>query len=384
MRNSISITLRLLAPAMLVAVSAFSSGYSTPLVIDHTCEDLSRIPPTWIDSVQADMRLHYAHTSHGGQLTTGLDRIEAADPFYSVATGAMYLPTEAGAFCIFDGQEHDTYITPDEYWETAAGMNYTRDVVDHNPTINTSMWSWCTQLTYYSEAQTQAYLDSITVLESEYPDVVFIYMTGNAQATGSSGYNRYLRNELIRQYCTANDKVLYDFADLDSWWFNPVSGEWEHATYEYEGNTVPVEHPQFNGDQAAHTTYESCEQKGRAVWWMMSRLAGWQLDPSGMDSMTGTSEIAYIEPARPNPFGSSTGIRYELDRACRARLAVFDVTGRLVRVLAGGDTETPAGVHAVSWDGTGIDGDRLPCGVYYFRLSVPGEYHGVRKAVLLK
>ena len=384
MKNSVRHTLKLLAPVMLVVMPAFSPGYSAPLIIDHTCEDLSQIPPAWIDSVQTYMKLHYAHTSHGGQLTTGLDRIEAADPTYSVALGARYLPTESGAFCIFDGQEHDTYITPDEYWETAAGMNYTRDVLDHNPTINTSMWSWCTQLTYYTEAQTQAYLDSVTVLESEYPDVVFIYMTCNAQATGSSGRNRYLRNELIRQYCTANDKVLFDFADLDSWWFNPATEEWEHSTYEYDGDTVPVEHLQFNGDQAGHTTYESCEQKGRAVWWMMARLAGWLLDPSGIDKKTNASGTTSLGPACPNPFGSTTGVKFTLDRPCRARLAVFDVMGRPVRVLAWGASETQAGIHTVSWDGSDTDGNRLPGGVYYFRLSVPGEQARMSKVVLLR
>jgi hypothetical protein len=374
--------LRVLALGLLVALAA-SSAYSSPLIIDHTCENLAQIPPAWIDSVQAYMKMHYAHTSHGSQLTTGLSRIEAADPTYSVAIGAQYLPAESGAFCVFDGQEHDTYITPDEYWETEAGMNYTRNVLDNNPTINASMWSWCTQLTYYTEAQTQAYLDSITVLESEYPDVVFIYMTGNAQATGSSGHNRYLRNELIRQYCMANNKVLFDFADLDSWWFNPTTEAWEHSTYEYGGDIVPVEHPQFNGDEAGHTTYESCEQKGRAVWWMMARVAGWEPDPSGVGGKVGTPQVISLAPARPNPFVESTHIEFTLAKGSRASLAVFDIMGRVVSVPAGGGP-TGAGIHKLTWDGTDIAGSRLPSGVYYIRLSAPGAGDRTRKVILLR
>ena len=249
---------------------------SQGLIIDHICTDTSLIPMQWIDSVQLNKKLHYAHTSHGGQLTTGVQRIENNDPDYSIAIGYSYLPQEPGAFCIFDGQENDTYISPNEYWETAYGMNLTRDVLNNNPTINASMWSWCCQVNGASEGYIQAYLDSITQLETEFPNVTFIYMTGNAQTTGPAGYNRYLRNQQIRQYCIDNNKVLFDFADLDSWWFNPANYEWEHATYEYNGNDVPMEHPQFNGNQAGHTTYESCEQKGKAVWWMMSELAGWQ------------------------------------------------------------------------------------------------------------
>ena len=377
-------TLRLLALGLFVTMSIFSWAHSAPLVIDHTCEDLAQIPPAWIDSVQAYMKLHYAHTSHGSQLTTGLTRIEAADPTYSVAIGARYLPTESGALCIFDGQEHDTYITPDEYWETAAGMNYTRDVLDNNPAVNASMWSWCTQLTYYSEAQVQAYLDSITVLETEYPNVTFIYMTCNAQATGSSGYNRYLRNEQIRQYCTANDKVLFDFADLDSWWFNPTTELWEHSTYDYDGNTVPVEHPQFNGSEAGHTTYESCEQKGRAVWWMMARLSGWELDPSGIDRRPADSSVLYLGPACPSPFSSSTCLSYALSASNPVRISVFDVRGRLVRSLSEGDSATEGGLHTITWDGRDIAGKPLPSGVYYIRLSTPGDVGRISKAVLLR
>jgi hypothetical protein len=36
-----------------------------------------------------------------------------------------------------------------------------------------------------------------------------------------------------------------------------------------------MEHPHFNGDEAGHTTYSSCEQKGKAFWWLMARIAGW-------------------------------------------------------------------------------------------------------------
>jgi hypothetical protein len=58
----------------LFAATGGAWDYSGPLVIDHNCCELDMIPAAWIDSVQAGLRLHYAHTSHGGQLTTGLAR----------------------------------------------------------------------------------------------------------------------------------------------------------------------------------------------------------------------------------------------------------------------------------------------------------------------
>jgi len=267
----------MIAAFTIALVSGSPAGWdgAEPLIIDHTCVDPSSVPPGYIDSAKTYMKLHYAHTSHGSQLTYGVDTIEAYDPFYGVSTGDSYLPDEPGAFCIFRGQEGITYIEPEQYWATAEGMDYTRAVLTNNPQINVSMFAWCTQLSSASEEYVQAYLDSMTQLESEFPEVTFVYMTGNAQSAGAAE-NRYARNQQIRQYVLDNNKVLFDFADLDCWWFNPDTQEWEFNTYiDYWGNEYPLQHPQFDGDELAHTTVESCVQKGRALWWMVAVLSGW-------------------------------------------------------------------------------------------------------------
>ncbi|MEW6742325.1 MAG: hypothetical protein AB1486_06170 [Planctomycetota bacterium] len=244
-------------------------------IINHTCVDLAAIPSQWLETVRSDLKVHYAHTSHGEQLTTGLDIIESSDPTCDVSVGASYLPDDPGALCIFDGQETETYITPDLYWETEDGLNATRAVLDHNPSINVSMWAWCTQLDYYTAEDVGRYLQAISQLESEYPNVTFVYFTGNAQAMGEEGHNRYQRNQQIRQYCVDHGRMLFDFADLDCWWYSPSSSSWQHHTYHHDGTTVPCEHDRFHGDEAGHTTYESCEQKGEALRWLLARIAGW-------------------------------------------------------------------------------------------------------------
>ncbi|MHA1484594.1 MAG: hypothetical protein ACTSPR_04665 [Candidatus Thorarchaeota archaeon] len=254
------------------------------LIIDHTCIDLGAIPAAWIDAAQDDVRVHYAHTSHGGQITEGLGRIESDNLTFAYSRGSGTLPTDENALCMLDGNPPHSYITPELYWQGASAVTITQTTLDNNPTLTVSLWSWCTQLNGYTEPQTQEYLDAMAALEAANPSITFVYMTCNAQSSGGSGYNRWLRNEQIRQYRIDNNKVLFDFADLDCW-SNGVQNTYEHIVGESTYD-IPLEHEDFNGNEAGHTTYTSCEQKGRAFWWLMAMLAGWNASTSSTTSTT--------------------------------------------------------------------------------------------------
>jgi len=268
-------------------------GYSQAqeaIIINHTCTDLSRIPAAWIDSVQQRMKLHYGHTSHGSQLITGLGMIEQNNSDYSFIVGDNHLPSEEGAFCIFDGQEDVLAVPTIYYWATEEGMQMTSDVLTHNPVINVSMWSWCGEMSTNNSAEVQRYIDSIEVLEARFPQVQFVYMTGHTDGSGAaSGDNLRASNNQLREYCIANGKVLYDFEDIESW--DPDGIYYEDTSDDCTWCTDWCnDYPEdcLTCIDCAHSHCYNCYQKGKALWWMMARLAGW----------SGESQSDYIEQSR--------------------------------------------------------------------------------------
>ena len=78
----------------------------------------------------------------------------------------------------------------------------------------------------------------------------------------------------------------------------------------------------------------------------------------------------------PNPFNARTEFRFDLARPARVKLAVFDLLGREVAVVA--DRRFEAGSHRVPLTAAG-----WPSGLYLARLTSEGATH-VRKVVLLK
>ena len=91
--------------------------------------------------------------------------------------------------------------------------------------------------------------------------------------------------------------------------------------------------------------------------------------------------VTALAQNHPNPFNPQTRIDFALARSGRVDLAIFDLTGRRLARLVGGDLE--AGRHTVLWDGRGADGRRLPSGTYLYRL-VTGDDVMSRKLTLLK
>jgi hypothetical protein len=89
-----------------------------------------------------------------------------------------------------------------------------------------------------------------------------------------------------------------------------------------------------------------------------------------------------ITSVSPNPFNPMTEISFLLNRNGHAQLAVYDLRGRLVKVLV--DEPLLAQEHAYAWDGTNAAGKRAASGIYFVQLRVDSATMEVRKVSLIK
>jgi hypothetical protein len=93
-------------------------------------------------------------------------------------------------------------------------------------------------------------------------------------------------------------------------------------------------------------------------------------EADGSATLTGEQSVRSEVPtpelvmkgAHPNPFNPETKISFRVGSSQHVELTVFDMSGRLVAVLA--DQVFPAGDHEVSWNGRDLHGGRLPSGTY--------------------
>ena len=247
------------------------------------------IPQAAITQAKSTLHIAYGHTSHGSQLITGMDALAAANSLYAWNNGGTggaldlhdyAMGGDVGYYPDWVNNTRSYLGTPDPY--TGRGTN--------NPDVNVIIWSWCGQAASQTqESMISNYLAPMTQLETDYPGIKFVYMTGHLDGSGEDG-NLNVRNQQIRDYCSANNKILFDFADIES--YDPdgatnymalnandncdYSGGHNWASEWIAANPGdPLTTLATNCGSCAHSQTLNCVLKGRTIWWLWARLAGW-------------------------------------------------------------------------------------------------------------
>ena len=173
------------------------------IIIDHNCIDLSVIPEDSVTAA-ASLRLLLRHASVGQGIGWGLDCL------------AGLKPTNASCSCFPPGEYDRTN------WVLEArmgnGQSKTDDLVTQT-NARADEFDVLTMKYCYIDAlgdhhpDWEYYRTQMEQLEAQYPDKRFVWWTIPLTRDGQPGTDVF--NALVRSYCAANAKILFDIADIE-------------------------------------------------------------------------------------------------------------------------------------------------------------------------
>lgn len=390
----------------LFTLFGFSHSFSqSATVANHSVARLALIPDAWIDSAKAKLHIAYGHTSHGSQIITGMQGLVSWK-------GSKYAFNEGGTNGALDIDDYafsgaSDLGNPDR----TSWANATRTYLNSssNSDVNVVIWSWCGQVSSATESDINTYLNLMNGLEIEFLNVKFVYMTGHLDGSGVNG-NLHQRNEQIRNFCLVNGKILFDFADIESYdpdgnyFLNKAAND--NCDYDSDANgsldknwaiewqnshTINLD---WYNCSAAHSQALNGNLKAYAAWWLWTKLAGWD-SPSAINENKNHVNNFQLYQNYPNPFNPTTKIRFSVSNVILRQaqddndvtlsssksdqiisLKVYDILGSEVAALV--NEYKPVGTYEVEFDA-----NKLSSGTYFYRLTA-GEFVQTKKLILLK
>lgn len=309
-----------------------------PLVAGHTAVDqYAAIPQTYIDQVKK-MWLNVPGESHSEAYRRGCELLADLDARFavSVVDGGdpepytdQHLRISRATWGDVDTATGWQYGYGEEDWYTSAqAIQRTKDHLTyantHDLAIAAMGFGWCWDMTWLNapgggidpvhqvrwagssvggpegnlrwglDAADQAltgnsvcldtYLGSIAEYIAHcqahsYPTKVF-FTTGPVDGggnTGESGYQRYLKHQAIRNYVNTTAGILFDYADILTWGDDGTQNTITWTDYGGVEQTFPYIHPDnLLGEETGHIGEVGALRLGKALWWLLARLAGWQ------------------------------------------------------------------------------------------------------------
>jgi hypothetical protein len=174
-------------------------------------------------------------------------------------------------------------------------------------------------------------------LETDFPKVMFVYMTGHLDGTGAEGQLN-INNNHIRTYCKTNNKRLFDFNDIES--YDPdgkvnymelyandncdyTSATGESKNWAIDWQNSHTENIDWYACETAHSQPLNGNRKAYAAWWLFARLAGW--NPNATSSAINKAETGLSWSIAGN------WLNIQFSEPCKVeKIELVDVNGKIL------------------------------------------------------
>jgi gliding motility-associated-like protein len=273
-----------------------NKAFSQPIIVDHTSVDKYQdIPEYYINEVKK-MWFTLPGESHSQAYRTGLLLLESSNPTYAVsviesgtpeayttsnlrASHATWGDINNASGWIYSYGEEDWFTSELAKSRTKAGITYCNT---HNLSIAAIGLGWCwdpgISFTDYISA-TQEYIDYCVT--NSY-DTKIVFTTGTVDSyTGEAGYIKHLGYESIRNYVAADPtKILFDYADILCY-----DDDGSTNTTVWDSHEYPIITLTNLGDgSVGHISAAGALRLGKAIWYILARIAGWNGLPEEDDT----------------------------------------------------------------------------------------------------
>jgi len=244
--KSLSIVLILIIIFMLLAfisglsVASTNNIKSKVIKINHMTLNIDQIPDAALDAARS-LRMNLSHASVGSNIKSGMKNLKVL--------GAKR----------YDYPNWDWHNRGNPGWQKKVDQ-FKTFVAEKKNDYDIFHMKFC----YIDNgAKWSYYRDAMLELEANYPDKIFIWWTIPIKTTGNVDRDAF--NKEVRNFCTANDKPLYDIAAIES--HDPLGDSITDGRLEamYSGYT----------DDGGHLNEKGRMRAAQGMWWLMARLAGW-------------------------------------------------------------------------------------------------------------
>ncbi len=209
------------------------------LVIDHDDVDaVATLPQATMDAI-GQQRWFFSHASVGGNMMNGLSDLRGLDPvrYQLTRSGVSYLSGQQRA------ADPPATTTPGTVYDCSrSNPGWQNKLTIFDNSVRISGWhadkvdAAFDKFCYIDQtAEPLQYLSIMTNLEATFPNTVFVYVTMPLK-TGEDNNNilRNVYNDVVRDYCVANDRLLYDIADIEAHDPNGVEQTFESGGQTYQ------------------------------------------------------------------------------------------------------------------------------------------------------